>query len=170
MWIGKRKRKNNAMKRTSLPAKGTNQQLAQYHVQFSKKDHLELLETDEYKVIICNNQPVFFYYQSQSTSLPAILLPTLKFLQRQVLLKTISIDMGAVKFIINGADVMRPGITDINGSIDLDEFVTIVDQMNKKPLAIGRALYSGREMKMMTSGKVIKNIHYVGDPLWNLVA
>ena len=74
--------------------------------------------------------------------------------------------MGAVKFVVNGADVMRPGIVEIEEGIAKDEFVAVIDKNNKKPLAVGIALFSSEEMKGMNSGKVIKNIHYVGDELW----
>jgi PUA domain protein len=74
--------------------------------------------------------------------------------------------MGAVKFIINGADIMRPGIKELDQTITKDDFVAIIDINNKKPIAIGLALYSSSKIQTMTTGKVIKNIHYVGDELW----
>ena len=74
--------------------------------------------------------------------------------------------MGAIKFVINGADIMRPGITEIEEGIAKDELVVIIDERNKKPLVVGIALYDSAEMKKITSGKVVKNIHYVGDEIW----
>ncbi len=74
--------------------------------------------------------------------------------------------MGAVKFVVNGADIMRPGIVEI-ADVNEGEYVVIVDENNRKALAVGIALYSGEEMKQKDGGKVIKNIHYVGDELWN---
>ena len=74
--------------------------------------------------------------------------------------------MGAIKFVINGADIMRPGITEIEEGIVKGDFVVIADEKNKNPLAIGIALYDSGEMKKITSGKVVKNIHYVGDEIW----
>ena len=76
--------------------------------------------------------------------------------------------MGAVKFIINGADVMRPGITDIEDGIRKDDFIVIIDQNNKKPLAVGIALFNSEEMRALPKGKVIKTIHYVGDVVWKV--
>jgi len=81
-------------------------------------------------------------------------------------LKKITVDMGAIKFVINGADIMRPGITEIEEGIAKDELVVIIDERNKKPLVVGIALYDSAEMKKITSGKVVKNIHYVGDEIW----
>ena len=116
---------------------------------------------DEYKIIVINKQAAFFYYNDQ-------VIPTLRYLQNNSdLLKKIIVDMGAVKFVINGADIMRPGITEIDDGINKDDFIVVVDEKNQKPLSVGIALLNSEEMKAATSGKVIKNIHYVGDELWN---
>jgi len=78
------------------------------------------------------------------------------------------VDMGAVGFISKGADIMAPGIIDADIDIKKSDFVWICDEKYHKPLAIGIALISGEEMKSKNAGKAIKNIHYVGDKLWNL--
>ncbi|MFA6460977.1 MAG: DUF1947 domain-containing protein [Candidatus Woesearchaeota archaeon] len=150
------------MKRVSLRSKEFSKELEQngYSVDVSKKDLIELVETDVYKLVLVNKQPSFFYYNDK-------LVPSLKLLQtRSELLKNVVVDMGAVKFMISGADVMRPGIKEIPEGLEKDEVVVIVDQNNRKPLAVGVAQISGTEMQAAISGKVIKNIHYVGDELW----
>ena len=126
---------------------------------FSKKDRVELYENKE-KLIIKDNQPVFFYAGQGLT-------PTLHAILKDNFLKIVTIDMPAVKFIANGADVMRPGIVDLDDFAE-NEIVSIVDEKNKKPLAIGQALFSSEQIKSMQSGKVIKNIHYVGDRIWTI--
>jgi len=146
------------MKRIQLKSKDANEELEQYNLTLSKKDHVELLE-DKYKFILINKKPAFFYHDDRA-------VPTLKFLQENNLLKKTTIDMGAVKFIINGADIMRPGIKEIEDGIKKDDVIVIIDEKNKKPLAVGIALFGTEEMKAMSSGKVIKNIHYVGDEVW----
>ena len=117
-----------------------------------------MISADE-KVVYLNNEPAFFYYENQ-------LYPTLKYLLKQPILKTITVDMGAVRFVVNGADIMRPGIVAIDANIQKGEAIIIIDQNNKKPLAVGIALFSSEEMQKVSSGKVIKNIHYVGDEIW----
>lgn len=79
------------------------------------------------------------------------------------------IDMGAVVFITKGADVMAPGITDVDEMIQKDDLVWICDEKHRKPLAIGIALMNGEEMKTKKPGKAVKTIHYVGDRLWTLI-
>jgi PUA domain protein len=78
------------------------------------------------------------------------------------------IDMGAVSFVSKGADIMTPGIIDADINIQKSDYVWICDQKHRKPLAVGMALMTGEEMKSKNTGKAIKNIHYVGDKLWNL--
>ena len=122
---------------------------------FSKKDKVEVWED---KFIAGNDMPLFI--------LPE-LLPTLQNLLRRNFLKTVTIDMPAVKFIVNGADVMRPGIV-AYGEFKKDEIIAVIDEKNKKPLAVGKALFSSEEMKLMDKGKAVKNLHWIGDEMWRM--
>ena len=145
------------MKRTRLKSKEVNKELG---LTLSKKDQVELVE-DEFKILFINNQPAFFYFKDKP-------VPTLKYLQTHEVLKKITVDMGAVKFVVNGADIMRPGIVEIEDGINKDDFIVIIDVNNKKLLSVGIALLGTEEMRSVDSGKVIKNIHYVGDKLWKI--
>ena len=50
----------------------------------------------------------------------------------------------------------------------VDDYIWVCDETHRKPLCVGKALLSGEEMKQGSSGKAIKNIHYIGDKLWKL--
>ena len=76
------------------------------------------------------------------------------------------VDMGAIPYICNGADVMSPGIMDIVGEFEKDELLVIRDIIHRKALGIGTALYSSGEMRGLKKGKAILNLHYVGDTIW----
>lgn len=80
----------------------------------------------------------------------------------------VTVDMGAVKFVANGADIMAPGIIDADPAINVGDLVWIRDERNKQPLAVGEALISGADMIVKESGKAVKSLHYVGDVLWKL--
>ena len=127
-----------------------------YSIKFSRKEKFELDEN----TLLINNHPFFFYHEKR-------LVPTLKLILENNILKTITVDMGAVKFVVKGADIMRPGITKIDETIENNELITIIDEKHNKPIGIGLALFSGKEMQRVTSGKVVKNLHYVGDKIWN---
>lgn len=74
--------------------------------------------------------------------------------------------MGAIKFVTNGADIMRPGIKEINEKIKKNEIICVIDEKYGKPLAICRALFDADEIKEKKEGKVLENLHYVGDKKW----
>ncbi len=144
------------MKQTRLKSKDVARDVG---IELTKKDQCILKEKNNTKIISINNIPSFFYYQEK-------LVPTLQYLQKNVVLKKITIDMGAIKFVINGADIMRPGVTDVEDDIQPHEPIVIVDQTHEKPLSVGIALFSSDEIMDQKQGKVIKNIHYIGDDIW----
>src|SRR5437870_9801198 len=60
--------------------------------------------------------------------------------------RAVTVDMGAVRFIYNGADVMAPGIVDADPGIRAGDIVWVRDEKNGRPLAIGRAIMEGAAM------------------------
>jgi len=79
------------------------------------------------------------------------------------------VDMGAVPHIVNGADVMRPGIKDFRGEFNEGDFVVVRDERNLRPLAVAIALVGLEECMAMRRGKAAKNIHHVNDRVWKLM-
>lgn len=79
--------------------------------------------------------------------------------------RIVTVDAGAVSFVSNGADVMRPGIVDVEGDIDAGDLVVIAEETHGKVLAVGRALVDGADMQG-DAGKVVESIHHVGDELF----
>ncbi len=82
-------------------------------------------------------------------------------------IRRVIIDMGAVPHVVNGADIMGPGVVSADVEIEAKNVVVVVDERHGKPLAIGLALVPGAEMK--TKGKVVRNIHHVGDEVWRFL-
>jgi len=74
------------------------------------------------------------------------------------------VDAGAVRFVVNGADIMNPGIVNADPEIAPGDLVVVVEERYRKPLAVGRALIPGTEMK--GEGKAVKSMHHVGDLIW----
>ncbi|MUV57751.1 RNA-binding protein, containing PUA domain [Halogeometricum rufum] len=77
----------------------------------------------------------------------------------------VTVDAGAVSFVSDGADVMRPGIVDADEDIEPGDLVLVAEETHGKVLAIGRALEPGAEMAG-DSGKVVESLHHVGDDLF----
>ena len=136
------------------------QLLSQYKIDIIAKKDLVQINQDN-KFVYVNKELWFFSVEDRY-------VPTLKLLLKNNFLKKITVDMGAVKFVVSGADVMRPGIVEIDEGIEAEDFVSIIDQNNKKPLAVGIALFNSKEIEAYKTGRIIKNIHYVGDEIWKV--
>ena len=80
----------------------------------------------------------------------------------------VTVDMGAVAFVYNGADVMAPGIVDADSEIRAGDIVWVRDEKNGRPLAVGRALVDGPSMATERRGKAIESLHHVGDDIWRV--
>jgi PUA domain protein len=62
---------------------------------------------------------------------------------------------------------MRPGITN-NTEFEKDQLVCVIEESQHKFLAIGRSCVSSTEMKTMSKGEVIKNMHFISDKYWEV--
>ena len=80
----------------------------------------------------------------------------------------VTVDMGAVRFIYNGADVMAPGIVEADPGIRAGDIVWVRDEKNRRPLSVGRAIMDGPTMAREEKGKAIETLHHVGDEIWKL--
>ncbi len=78
---------------------------------------------------------------------------------------SVMVDMGAVKFVCNGANIMRPGITKFT-EFEKGQIVCVIEESQKKFLAVGISCASSSEMESSQKGEVIKNMHYISDRFW----
>lgn len=131
---------------------------------FNKLSNIEIGYFQGQKILLIEGKICFMFYNDN-------IFFTLHGLNRYIPKnKFVVVDMGAVKSVTNGADVMAPGIVDADLSIGENDQVWICDETYNKPLAIGIALMSGEQMVNEKNGKAIKVIHHVGDSIWNFVA
>ncbi|MGF3522100.1 MAG: DUF1947 domain-containing protein [Candidatus Bathyarchaeia archaeon] len=131
---------------------------------FSSKINVEIMEADFGQILLISGKPVLFKKNEAS---PSTFLPTLITSDLLEALPKIVVDMGAVRFVCNGADIMAPGVVRYEGEFGVNDIVVVVDEKHGKPLAIGETLYSLNEAKNVKQGVVVKNLHYVGDKIWN---
>jgi len=92
-------------------------------------------------------------------------LPFLSEIEMLEKFPTVTVDMGAVKFMCKGANLMRPGIKKFT-EFEKDKIVCIVEESQHKFLAVGKSLVSSSELETMEKGEVIKNMHYISDRFW----
>jgi PUA domain protein len=126
---------------------------------FESKRHVETIEAADAKIYLIDGKPLLASFNGK-------LFPTLFFNEVFSFLPKIVVDMGAISYICNGADVMAPGVIRIEGQFDVDDFVLVVDERHSKPLAIGFALLNSQMAKQTKHGRIVKNLHHVGDKLW----
>ncbi|HUT06611.1 MAG TPA: PUA domain-containing protein [Nitrosopumilaceae archaeon] len=79
----------------------------------------------------------------------------------------VMVDMGAVKFMCKGANVMRPGIKKYS-EFQKDSIICIIEESHHKFLAVGKTLVSSEEMANMEKGEVVRNLHYISDKFWEI--
>jgi PUA domain protein len=126
-------------------------------------DMIEVIETNaDVSLFLVNRKPLLM-------DTGAWVFPTLRgAVQLPFPERRIAVDAGAIPFVINGADIMRPGIVSVSDDVKASLPVQIVDERHGKPLAIGIALHDAPAIRASTTGKMVKKFHHVGDEIWNL--
>mmetsp|Transcript_34597 Transcript_34597/g.50568 ORF Transcript_34597/g.50568 Transcript_34597/m.50568 type:complete len:183 (+) Transcript_34597:202-750(+) len=116
--------------------------------------------------LVCHgDEPLFF----QERDGP--FFPTLRLVHRYPCLwPVMQVDQGAIRFVLNGANIMCQGFTSAGGAMP-EEFpantaVIIMAEGKKHPLAIGLTKLSTQEIRQQNSGIGVENIHYLNDGLW----
>ena len=137
-------------------------QLGAYSSLINSKSKVEILESEPYDIILIDGEPLVMNIDDNY-------FPTLKgALKLEITERYAVVDMGAIKFVAKGADIMSPGITEADPEVKEGDLVIIIEETHRKPLATGRALIYGPEMVENNEGKAIKTIHFIGDKIWNL--
>jgi len=127
---------------------------------FGIEPKIESVETQTAKFLFINGKPTIAVFNTS-------FLPLLSSNTVLGCLQKVVVNMGAVPHICNGADVMAPGVVQIQGDFGKNDFVLVVDERYGKPIAIGVALTDSQTMRSLKQGKILENVHYVGDKLWN---
>jgi len=136
----------------------------EFRLATKNKARIELIVLDDKtELLFVENQPWLIRR-------PELLFPALQALLKQfVTLPEVVIDMGAVPHIANGADVMAPGIVEMEPTLVKEDLVVIIDKKNRTPLAVGQMQKDAIDVQQNSKGRTIKTLHYVGDSLWKLM-
>jgi PUA-domain protein len=127
---------------------------------FGDKIQLEEADSQAAKIYFINNKLLLAVFNNT-------LVPTLFSNEILDTFPKIVVNMGAVPHLCNGADLMAPGVVRIEKDYNKGNYVVVVDERHNKPLAITIALEDSQNARNMTHGKIARNIHYIGDTLWN---
>jgi len=133
-----------------------------------KKENFILTKCqDHVSLVVVNGEPTFFNQRDGP------FYPTLRVLHRYPnILPHVQVDRGAIKFVMQGANIMCPGLTSPGGSlpegIPNDAIVAIMAEGKIHALGIGLMKMSSKEIKEINKGIGIDNIHYLNDGLWRI--
>jgi len=136
----------------------------EWGMEIKKPKRLKVIEVDDHRLVV-DDSSYGLMVVMKSDDDNTLILPFLAATSILQLFPSVTVDMGAIKHICNGADVMRPGI------VGMDDFaqgamVTVKDSRYSKYIAVGVALMSSDDAKSMSRGAIVKNTHYVGDMVW----
>ena len=131
---------------------------SQWKIELPKQKNIKTHEVDEKGVIITGNGIT-------AVKIGDDILPFLDDIPILEKFPYVTVDMGAIKFVCKGPNVMRPGITKFS-DFESGEIVCVIEESQKKFLAVGKAKMSSKELGEISKGEVIKNMHYVSDSFW----
>jgi len=134
------------------------QMKSQWKIELPKQKNIKTHDVSEKGVIITGNEIT-------AVKIGDDILPFLDDIPILEKFPYVTVDMGAVKFVCKGANVMRPGITKFS-NFESGEIVCIVEESQNKFLAVGKAEISSKEAEDASKGEVIKNMHYISDDFW----
>ncbi len=127
---------------------------------YGSKALVEVVEAESGELLLIEGKPLLFKAGDA-------VFPTLMATELLAGAPKVVVDMGAVRFVCNGADVMAPGIVRYEGSFGKGDVVIVVDVKHGKPLALGEIIYTSEEVKNIKQGPIVKTKHYVSDKIWN---
>lgn len=129
---------------------------------FGPEDQVDRAEGDDLQVLLVKGRAVALLVAGDP-------VPTVRaLLEGPVDRRYVTVDMGAVPHVTNGADVMAPGIVAADPAIVAGDLVWVRDERNGVALAVGRSLQSGPEMVAGRQGRAVETLHHVGDWVWKL--
>ena len=121
-------------------------------------ERVEFADTD-LEVVLVDGEPLVVYFDGE----PALTVRGAN--AHPPARNVVTVDAGAVSFVSDGADVMRPGIVEADRSIEPGDLVVVAEETHGKVLAIGRSRAAGDDL-LGDSGKVVDSLHHVGDELY----
>ncbi|KAF8520210.1 hypothetical protein BU17DRAFT_75754 [Hysterangium stoloniferum] len=125
---------------------------------------------DHISVYTLHGEPLFFQH------FDGPYFPTLRLLHKYpFLLPSVTIDRGAIRFLLSGAHMMCPGFTSAGGQLPPAEealpentAVSILAEGKEHAVGIGITKLSTEDIKAINKGVGVETTCYLGDDLWNI--
>lgn len=127
---------------------------------FNKKDKLEKIKTDKGTFVVKDKEIWFFQWENQ-------FLPSIHCLKgSKLLVHKVVVDVGAIKFVLNGADIMLPGIVHFDNLIEKGDFLVVSEEKADTIIAVGISLISHEDFRKIKKGKAVRVINHLKDEIW----
>jgi PUA-domain protein len=123
------------------------------------------LADSEWDVVLVDGAPLVVYVESGEGTQPFLTVRGANAYPPER--RIVTVDAGAVQFVSDGADVMRPGIVTADEEVSAGDLVVVNEESHGKFLGVGRALVDGTELEG-DEGRVVESLHHVGDDLYEL--
>ena len=106
------------------------------------------------------NQKISFFSNNDK------FLPSLVFIRKykELDIPSVQVDEGAVKFVINGADIFTQGIVSTDRDFEKNTIVIVLNPQ-KAALSVGHSIMNSFDLQNK-KGKGIVNLHFLGDKIW----
>lgn len=134
---------------------------------FPKKEKTVMVKCTGHVSILASAKGTPLFFQTRDGDF----IPTLRTLHKYpFLLPIMRVDRGAIKHIINGADIMVPGLRSdravIEHEVGRNTVVAVYAESKQHALAVGITQMSTDQMRQNDKGVAIESVHYVSDGLW----
>jgi predicted RNA-binding protein (TIGR00451 family) len=140
-----------------------------------KSKDLKIAEGEDpmYEIIFDKEEKIYLGYKKKKSKeeigAESEIFPLLKDEWLLPTRSTITVDSGAIKFVVGGANIMRPGITKTEGDFSAGDVVVVKEEKFGKAIAVGRANLSRADLEAAKKGSVVQNLHYAGDKFWEML-
>jgi len=125
-------------------------------IQLKCAEHINLLSV--------NSEILFFQHYDGPY------MPTLKLLHKYPeILPKLQVDRGAIKFVLQGANIMCRGLTSKGAMMDNvpeGRVVALMAEGKEHALAIGLTKMSSEDIRKINKGVGVDTMHYLRDDLW----
>ncbi len=137
---------------------------------FPKKTPRTQVKASQHVTLYCRGSEPVFYEQRDGP-----ILPTLRFAhQHPKIWTTVTVDKGAIPYILGGANIMCPGLTNpgaiLNPDLKAGDGVVVMCEGKETAIATGVLKMSAKDIKEVNKGVAVECCHFLGDGLFNCKA
>ncbi|MFH4982752.1 hypothetical protein AB6A40_009461 [Gnathostoma spinigerum] len=134
-----------------------------------KKDNFKLVKCKDHVELIANSEGTILFIKPRDTPY----IPSLRLLHKYpFMMPHQQVDKGAIKFVLNGSQIMCPGLTSpgakMTDGVAKDTVVAVMAEGKQHALGIGLMKMSTEEIRSINKGVGIDNLHHLNDGLWKI--